>query len=56
MSKFWHIMASIGIAAIGVAVPQVGAVVASHAKVTMVLGSIWAILGNVLKSPLPSQQ
>lgn len=56
MSKFWHILASVGIAAIGVVVPQVSTIIASHAKVTLVLGSIWAILGNVLKSPVASQQ
>lgn len=53
MSKFWHIMASVGIAAVAVVVPQVQMLIAGHAIVTTVLGTIWAIIGNILPSPLP---
>jgi hypothetical protein len=53
MSKFWHILASIGIAALGVALPPIQTAVVAHPVVSTVLGTIWAILGNILPTPTP---
>lgn len=52
MSKFWHILGSIGIAAVSVAIPEVRAVLLNHHIISTVLGTTWAVLGNLLPSPV----
>lgn len=51
MSKFWHIMASVGGLALVAVAPQLQTIIAGHAIVTTVLGAAWAVLGNLLPSP-----
>jgi hypothetical protein len=53
MSKWWHTFASIGIAALGIALPAVQSVVVQHPVVSTVLGTLWAVLGHILPSPAP---
>lgn len=55
MKNWWHVLASVGMAALGVALPPIGVAVAAHPVVTTVLGTIWAILGNLLPSPVKPQ-
>jgi hypothetical protein len=55
MSKFWHVMASVGMASLAVVTPALQGVISSHPIVTTALGAAWAILGSLLKSPLASQ-
>jgi hypothetical protein len=54
MTKWWHIIATAGMAAASVVVPGVGAIVVAHPAVSTVLAGIWAVLGNLLQSPLPA--
>ena len=55
MSKWWHTLASIGMAALAVATPQVQSAIGGHAHLSVVLGTIWAIFGHLLPSPITSQ-
>jgi hypothetical protein len=55
MSKYWHILATIGLAAVSVITPSLQGLLASHTIIATVLASGWAILGNILKSPVASQ-
>ena len=52
MGKWWHVLASIGLAAVGVVVPVVQGAVASHPAIAAVLAASWGVLGAVLKSPI----
>lgn len=52
MSKWWHVLASVGIAALGVVLPSLQTVVLHHPVVTTILGTLWTILGSVLPSPV----
>ena len=52
MSKWLHILGSVGIAAAAVVIPAVSQVVAAHPTVSTGLGVVYAIVGNLLQSPL----
>ena len=52
MTKFWHILATVGMAALVAAVPPLQAVIAGHAVISSVLGIAWTVLGNLLPSPV----
>jgi len=52
MKNFWHIMATIGIAALGAAVPTVRNLIVANPVASTVLGVAWTVLGNLLQSPL----
>jgi hypothetical protein len=54
MSKWWHTLVSIGIAALGIALPPIQAVIVAHPVVSTVLGTIWAVLGHLLPTPAPA--
>lgn len=54
MTKFWHILATVAMAGAVAAVPGLQAVLAGHVVVTTILGGVWAVLGNLLQSPLPA--
>ena len=56
MKNWLHIFGSIGIAAATAALPVVQGIIASHPIVTTSFGVAYAILGSLLKSPLPTQQ
>jgi len=53
MSKWWHVLATIGMAAAVAAVPGIQTALSGHVVVTSILGGVWAVLGNLLQSPLP---
>lgn len=55
MSKFWHVLTSVVLAAIAVVSPAVQSTVTHHPTVALVLASIWGILGNLLPSPVAKQ-
>jgi len=52
MSKWWHVLASIGLAALSAAIPPIQGVIMAHPVVVSILGAAWAILGNLLQSPV----
>jgi hypothetical protein len=52
MSKWWHTLATIGMAAVTVAAPAVQGAIAAHGTVSIILGTIWAVLGHLLPSPV----
>lgn len=54
MSKWWHVLTSVAIAAITVAIPAAKSLIAAHPELSMILASIWAIVGQVLPSPTAS--
>jgi hypothetical protein len=56
MTKFWHIFGSVGLAAAGVLIPTVQHVIANNPAVVTALGAVWAIIGNLLQSPVPKSQ
>lgn len=49
MTKWWHVILSAGLA---IAASVFPAVIASHPALAGVLASIWAILGQILPSPV----
>lgn len=52
MSKYWHILATVGLAALSVLTPGIRGALSSHTIVATVLASVWAVLGSVLPSPV----
>jgi hypothetical protein len=56
MGKWWHILATIGLAALAAAIPPIQGVLLAHPYVSGVLGVVWTVLGNLLQSPLPPKQ
>ncbi len=55
MTKWWHILATIGMAALAAAVPPLQAVIAGHAIISSILGVAWTVLGGLVQSPLSPQ-
>ena len=52
MGKWWHTLASIGMAVLAVAAPVVQGAIGAHPTVSIILGTIWAVLGHLLPSPV----
>jgi len=52
MGKWWHTLASIGMAILAVAAPVVQGAIGAHPTVSIILGTIWAVLGHLLPSPV----
>lgn len=52
MSKFWHILGSVGFAAIPVLTSVGQHFVSQHPGVATGLAATWAIIGNLLQSPV----
>lgn len=52
MKQWWHILATAGLAALGVVTPVIQAVIAAHPTVSVIIGAVWAVLGSLLPSPL----
>ena len=52
MGKWWHTIASIGLAAVAIVTPPVQNAISGHPAVSTVLGIVWAILGHMLPSPV----
>lgn len=52
MSKWWHTLASIGLAVLTAVTPTVQGAIGSHPTISIVLGTIWAVLGHLLPSPV----
>lgn len=55
MSKYWHILATIGLAAVSAVTPGIQGALSSHTIVATALAAAWAILGNILQSPMPAK-
>lgn len=56
MKKWFHVLGAVGLAALSAAVPAVSDTVAAHPRVSSALLLAYAVLGNLLKSPLKSQE
>lgn len=56
MGKWWHILATIGLAALAAAIPPIQGVLLAHPYISGVLGVVWTVLGNLLQSPIPPKQ
>jgi hypothetical protein len=54
-ASWLHILASVGIAALGAVTPVLQASIANHPKITLLLGSVWGILGAFLNPPVTPQ-
>jgi hypothetical protein len=52
MSNWWHTLASIGMAVLVTVTPTIQGAIGHHPILGVVLGTMWAILGHVLPSPL----
>lgn len=52
MSKWLHSLASIGLAAVAIALPQAQQAVSTHPAVAASLATAWAIIGHLLPSPV----
>lgn len=53
MTKWWHVIATIGLAALAAAVQPIQQAISGHLVVTGILGVVWSVLGSILPSPLP---
>jgi hypothetical protein len=53
MSKWWHTLATVGLAVLTVTTGPIQHAIGSHPLISTVLGSIWAILGHLLPTPAP---
>jgi hypothetical protein len=52
MSKWWHVLSTIGIAAVGVLDPALHGLIVGNPIASTVLGTLWAILGGLVPSPV----
>lgn len=52
MSKWWHVQISALLAASGLFSPSLQGMIAAHPIMTVVLASIWAMVGSILPSPM----
>jgi len=52
MGKWWHVLASVGLAAVGVLVPVVQGVIVTHPTIATILAGVWAVLGAIQPSPV----
>ena len=56
MGKWWHILATIGLAALAAAIPPIQGVLLAHPYISGILGVVWSVLGNILPSPVAPKQ
>jgi hypothetical protein len=52
MSKWWHILATVGLAVASAVTPGIQGVLSSHTIIATVLAGAWAVLGNIVQSPI----
>lgn len=52
MKNWLHVLASAGLGALAIATPAIHTAISSHTIVTTILGVAWAVLGNLLPSPV----
>jgi len=52
MKAWWHSLVTVGVAVFATVAPLVQTAIGSHPKVSIVIGTIWAVLGHILPSPI----
>lgn len=52
MSKWWHTLATIGLAVFAIVAPTVQTAITTHPVISATLAAVWAIIGHLLPSPV----